>query len=107
MYSTDELFSIRQTYSIYSPVQEASPPQSLSSPAPQHNSIRKAKESRASRSNNDGSAGKRRSTMNSRDAAYYEAEQLRMAIEESKKDGVVVAGSGSCQGKRSRDENDQ
>lgn len=45
--------------------------------------------------------------MNSRDAAYYEAEQLRMAIEESKKDGVIVAGSGLRQGKRSRDENDQ
>ncbi len=45
--------------------------------------------------------------MNSRDAAYYEAEQLRMAIEESKKDGFIVAGSGPRQGKRSRDESDQ
>lgn len=45
--------------------------------------------------------------MNSRDAAYYEAEQLRMAIEESKKDGVILTGSGVRQGKRSRDENDQ
>ncbi|KAL8907314.1 MAG: hypothetical protein Q9207_001491 [Kuettlingeria erythrocarpa] len=96
-----------QTYSIYSLVQEGSPPQSPSGRAPQQDSTRKAKESRASRSNNESSAGKRRSTMNSRDAAYYEAEQLRMAIEESKKDGVIVVGSGPRQGKRIRDENDQ
>lgn len=44
--------------------------------------------------------------MNSRDAAYYEAEQLRRAIEESKKDGATIAGSDSRKGKRSRDESD-
>ena len=31
----------------------------------------------------------RRATMNSRDSAYDEAEQLRMAIEESKKDSIA------------------
>lgn len=45
--------------------------------------------------------------MNSRDAAYYEAEQLRQAIEESKKESTTGASSISRKGKRSRDEDDQ
>ena len=45
--------------------------------------------------------------MNSRDAAYYEAEQLRIAIEESKKEGTTAAGSASRNAKRSREGNDQ
>lgn len=45
--------------------------------------------------------------MNSRDAAYYEAEQLRQAIEESKKESTTGASFTSRKGKRSRDEDDQ
>lgn len=52
-------------------------------------------------------AGKRRSTMNSRDAAYDEAEQLRQAIEESKKYGDVAnGGTGNPKSKRRRDESE-
>ncbi|KAL8724648.1 MAG: hypothetical protein Q9166_007838 [cf. Caloplaca sp. 2 TL-2023] len=74
---------------------------------PQDNSSRKSKEGRSSRLNADRLAGKRRSTMNSRDAAYYEAEQLRQAIEESKRESTTGAASGLRKGKRSRDESDQ
>ncbi|KAI4154121.1 MAG: hypothetical protein LQ341_000412 [Variospora aurantia] len=96
-----------QTYSLYLPTQEISPPQSPSSPPAVSGSTRNTKESRSSRSAPEGSTGKRRSTMNSRDAAYYEAEQLRRAIEESKKDGTVAPDTGSRKGKRSRDESDE
>ncbi|KAI4094356.1 MAG: hypothetical protein LQ348_000252 [Seirophora lacunosa] len=96
-----------QKYSLYLPLQEVSPPQSPSSPPLVPGSTRDTKENRSSRSNHGGSAGKRRSTMNSRDAAYYEAEQLRRAIEESKKDGTLAPDVGSRKGKRSREESDQ
>lgn len=53
-------------------------------------------------------AGNRRSTMNSRDAAYDEAEQLRRAIEESKKEGGAPETSTSIsKGKRSRSDSEQ
>ncbi|KAL8945033.1 MAG: hypothetical protein Q9216_000017 [Gyalolechia sp. 2 TL-2023] len=94
-------------HSIYHPVQEASPPQSPERPTPQEDHAGKPKEGRSSRLRPEGGPGKRRSTMNSRDAAYYEAEQLRRAIEESKKDGKDVEGPSSRQAKRSRDGSDQ
>ena len=72
-----------------------------------NDSPKKPKESRSSRLNAERLAGNRRSTMNSRDAAYYEAEQLRQAIEESKKASTTGASSTSRKGKRSRDEDDQ
>ncbi|KAL8899647.1 MAG: hypothetical protein Q9192_001472 [Flavoplaca navasiana] len=76
-------------------------------PTVQNESPKKTKESRSSRTNAERSAGNRRSTMNSRDAAYYEAEQLRQAIEESKKESTTGASFTSRKGKRSRDEDDQ
>ena len=42
--------------------------------------------------------------MNSRDSAYDEAEQLRRAIEESKKESMVA---GTRKGKRSRSESEE
>lgn len=93
-------------HSIYHPVREFSPPRSPKSPTPQRRLTEKAKEGRSSRLRPEGGTGKRRSTMNSRDAAYYEAEQLRRAIEESKKEGTVTEES-SRQMKRSRDGSDQ
>ncbi|KAL8694690.1 MAG: hypothetical protein Q9218_000701 [Villophora microphyllina] len=42
-----------------------------------------------------------------RDSAYYEAEQIRRAIEESKKEGATAVAAGSRKGKRSRDESDE
>ncbi|KAL8758082.1 MAG: hypothetical protein Q9199_001762 [Rusavskia elegans] len=96
-----------QRYSNYLPVQDISSPQPSPSPTLQNDSPEKPKESRSSRTNAERLAGKRRSTMNSRDAAYYEAEQLRQAIEESKKESTTGASSISRKGKRSRDEDDQ
>ena len=53
-------------------------------------------------------AGKRRLTMNSRDSAYDEAEQLRRAIEESKKEaGAPGTDTSVRKGKRSRSESEQ
>lgn len=53
-------------------------------------------------------SGKRRSTMNSRDAAYDEAEQLRRAIEESKKQGGSTSVDTSIRrGKRSRSDSEE
>lgn len=53
-------------------------------------------------------AHKRRSTMNSRDAAYDEAEQLRRAIEESKKEGGAPSvENGSRRNKRSRSDSEE
>ncbi|KAL8785971.1 MAG: hypothetical protein Q9213_003047 [Squamulea squamosa] len=96
-----------QTYSNYLPVQDDSSPQPSSSPLLRNDSPRKPKESRSTRLNAERLAGNRRSTMNSRDAAYYEAEQLRQAIEESKKESTTGASSTSQKGKRSRDEDDE
>ena len=75
---------------------------------PQDASPTKPKGSRSSRTNAEIIAGKRRSTMNSRDAAYDEAEQLRRAIEESKKEGEAPSASVSTRrGKRSRSDSEQ
>ncbi|KAL8923972.1 MAG: hypothetical protein Q9172_002899 [Xanthocarpia lactea] len=96
-----------QRYSNYLPVQDISSPQPSPSPTLPNDSPQKPKESRSSRLNAERHAGNRRSTMNSRDAAYYEAEQLRQAIEESKKASTTGASSTSRKVKRSRDEDDQ
>ncbi|KAL8770003.1 MAG: hypothetical protein Q9209_004250 [Squamulea sp. 1 TL-2023] len=96
-----------QRYSSYLPVQDNLSPNPSPSAPLQQDSPRKPKESRSTRLNAERLAGKRRSTMNSRDAAYYEAEQLRQAIEESKKESTTGASSTSHKGKRSRDEDDE
>ena len=53
--------------------------------------------------------GKRRSTMNSRDAAYDEEEQLRQAIEASKAEKLANkdAATGHRKGKRGRGESEE
>ena len=103
---TDNLLS-RQRYSRYLPVQES--PSSKSSPTPPLNesASKKATERRSSRANPEPQASKRRATMNSRDSAY-EAEQLRRAIEESKKEvGADGTEGGGRKGKRSRSDSEQ
>ena len=98
----------RQKFSRYLPVQEAAYPASTSPPTAQESTSRKSKESRASRLNAEIAAGKRRSTMNSLDSAYDEAEQLRRAIEESKKEvGAPATDTSLRKGKRSRSESEQ
>ena len=78
---------------------------SKTSPAPAIQDNKKSKDSKPGRGNSEALAGKRRSTMNSRESAYDEAEQLRRAIEESKKD--VGAEEGTRRGKRSRSDSEQ
>ena len=98
----------RQKYSRYLPVQEITSFVSSPSPAPPDTFATKPKGSRSSRANAESLAGKRRSTMNSRDAAYDEAEQLRRAIEESKKEREAPSTSVSTRrGKRSRSDSEQ
>ena len=71
-------------------------------------SSQNSKEQRSSRDNTVTQLGRRRATMNSRDSAYDEAEQLRRAIEESKRE-VSAAGAeaGGRKGKRSRSDSEQ
>lgn len=98
----------RQKFSRYIPVQELASLPSSPSPAPQDTLSTKPKSNRSSRANAESLSGKRRSTMNSRDAAYDEAEQIRRAIEESRKDGDAPGTSVSTRrGKRSRSESEQ
>ena len=66
---------------------------------------KKLKDGRTARGNAGALPSKRRATMNSRDSAYDEAEQLRRAIEESKKE---AGGEGiTRRGKRSRSDSEQ
>ena len=58
------------------------------------------------RSSAEALSHKRRATLNSRDF-YDEAEELRKAIEESKKDGAPSVGEGSRKNKRSRSESEE
>ncbi|KAL2053669.1 hypothetical protein ABVK25_005973 [Lepraria finkii] len=92
-------------YSYYLPGQEADSPQSSPAPTPKDNS-KKPRDSRASQVNAEHISKGRRSTMNSRDAAYEE-EQLRRAIEESKREGGASSTTtGIRKGKRSRNESE-
>lgn len=80
----------------------------MSSPESKDKEIPKtSRESRASRVGVDNLAKGRRATMNSRDSAYDEAEQLRRAIEESKKESEPVGIASSRRGKRSRSESEE
>ena len=98
----------RQRYSRYLPVQEPNSAQQSPTPTPNDDFLKRSKEGRASRVNAESIASKRRSTMNSRDAAYDETEQLRRAIEESKNEGGAPSTSASTRrGKRSRSDSEQ
>ncbi|KAL2276740.1 hypothetical protein FJTKL_00516 [Diaporthe vaccinii] len=71
----------------------------------------KERETRSGRQSSITQASKRRSTMNSRDAAYDEEEQLRLAIEASKEvvgqDSAIDSASGSRRSKRGRDDSEE
>ncbi|ERF73096.1 hypothetical protein EPUS_06557 [Endocarpon pusillum Z07020] len=81
--------------SQYLPVLEASSPEPSSSSSNRDKTRRRDGKSRQSASS---VSGKRRATMNSRDAAYDEDEMLRRAIEESRETGSL--------GKRTRDDSE-
>ncbi|KAK2737156.1 hypothetical protein FQN55_001272 [Onygenales sp. PD_40] len=93
-----------QKASRYLPV--VGSPSISSSRASSHDPARNPKDKKG-RSATNSLSTKRRSTMNSRDAAYDEEEQLRRAIEESKEDTKSVADEGgSRRGKRSRSDSE-
>ncbi|KAJ9269958.1 hypothetical protein DTO212C5_3928 [Paecilomyces variotii] len=89
--------------SQYLPVAPVSSPPS--SRASSRDDAGRAKEPKSRQ--NDNAATKRRSTMNSRDAAYDEEEQLRRAIEESKEETRAANDEvASRRGKRSRSDSE-
>lgn len=95
--------AIGRKYSHYLPMRESKSPQSSSAPAAKEFS-KKSRDGRKSLANADNTSKGRRSTMNSRDAAYEE-EQLRRAIEESTREGGAPGTTtGRRKGKRSRSE---
>ncbi|MCJ1252137.1 hypothetical protein MMC30_009375 [Trapelia coarctata] len=96
-----------QKYSQYLPVQDNLSPPGSPELSPRDSVSKKGNGSKMSRPNAEALAHKRRSTMNSRDAAYDEAEQLRRAIEESKKEGGAPSvDNGSRRNKRSRSDSE-
>ncbi|KAK0723802.1 hypothetical protein B0T21DRAFT_414167 [Apiosordaria backusii] len=78
------------TYSFYLPLrrQSSTSSRSASSNKDGTRSPTKEKETRSGRATSANQTSKRRSTMNSREAAYDEAEALRRAIEASKEDAL-------------------
>ncbi|KAK4697934.1 hypothetical protein P7C71_g222, partial [Lecanoromycetidae sp. Uapishka_2] len=93
-------------HSLYIPVEDAN--SALSSPAPAlKNNSKRSKDSKAAQLSAESLAKGRRSTMNSRDAAYEE-EQLRRAIEESKREGGTLGtATETRKGKRSRSQSEE
>lgn len=108
--NTADMMKRSQRYSHYLPLY-----QSLSRTTSRAASFSKdggSKSPRASKSGRPSSSlqsAKRRSTMNSRDAAYDEEEQLRRAIEASKgeKSGESTDGGGTRRGKRGRSDSEE
>jgi gas vesicle protein len=92
--------------SQYLPVAPA-PSSTVSSRDSSRDNAKRAKDQK-SRQSDPFPNPKRRSTMNSRDAAYDEEEQLRRAIEESKEDNKTTDGEESTtrRPKRSRSDSD-
>lgn len=97
-----------QKYSRYLPVQEITSFPSSPSLLAQDTFATKPKTGRASRANAESLGGKRRSTMNSRDAAYDEDHNFQRVLEASLKEGEAPGTSiGTRRGKRSRSDSEQ
>ncbi|SLM34916.1 Zinc finger, RING/FYVE/PHD-type [Lasallia pustulata] len=97
-----------QKSSLYLPVQDTVSAEASPEPPTRDRNSRRSKEAKALGLSAEAMSGKRRSTMNSRDAAYDEAEQLRRAIEESKKQGGSTSVDTSIRrGKRSRSDSEE
>jgi len=100
----------RQRYSHYLPLKR--PQSGTGSRAPSlvkdGTKSPKEKEGRGARNSSVTQAGKRRSTMNSREAGYDEAEALRRAIEASKEDAAPEAVDGTTRrAKRGRSDSEE
>jgi hypothetical protein len=102
------LLDNRQMYSKYLPVTEMSPKTSRGSSQSKEFEFKDPK-TKSGRLSVLSRGGKRRSTMNSRDAAYDEEEQLRRAIEASKGNGKLsIDGESSVKrGKRGRSDSEE
>ncbi|KAI5867856.1 hypothetical protein GGS23DRAFT_550338 [Durotheca rogersii] len=98
-----------QKYSIYLPIHRPSRAGSRSTPTAKDGAQSpKSGTTKSSRSTVATHTSKRRSTMNSRDAAYDEEEQLRRAIEASKEDAIPeVTEAPPRRPKRGRDDSEE
>ncbi|KAI1472370.1 uncharacterized protein F4812DRAFT_464472 [Daldinia caldariorum] len=98
-----------QKYSIFLPIHRPSRAASRATSTAKDGALSpKSNPPKNSRSSTAAHTSKRRSTMNSRDAAYDEEEQLRRAIEASKEDAIPeVAEPPSRRPKRSRDDSEE
>ncbi|KAI1475790.1 hypothetical protein F4774DRAFT_413562 [Daldinia eschscholtzii] len=98
-----------QKYSIFLPIHRPSRAASRATSTAKDGALSpKSNPPKNSRSSAAAHTSKRRSTMNSRDAAYDEEEQLRRAIEASKEDAIPeVAEPPSRRPKRSRDDSEE
>lgn len=96
----------RQKYSLYAPLHPKA--QRKGSVSKYDEKAKKERESAASRASVDPFTGKRRATMRSKEHDDEE-EQLKRAIEESKREVDTVGGSGTGRryGKRARDESEE
>lgn len=93
-----------QYSSLYLPIAPSSP--AVSSRASSRDTSKRVKDPK-SRSNDSAANIKRRSTMNSRDAAYDEEELIKRAIEESKEETKSNGDeSAKRRGKRSRSDSE-
>lgn len=98
----------RQRYSHYLPLQRQNSSRNSSRAASYSKDGTRSPRGKHARPPSSLQSAKRRSTMNSRDAAYDEEEQLRRAIEASKgeKSGESTAGS-TRRGKRGRSDSEE
>lgn len=101
------LMTSRQRSSTYLPVAPPALSPAPSSPASSRDISRRSKDPKLRLSEGAMSSTKRRSTMNSRDAAYDEEELIRRAIEESKEDNKSSDDETTIRrGKRSRSDSE-
>ncbi|KAK4175685.1 putative histone deacetylase [Triangularia setosa] len=97
------------TYSFYLPLRRQSRTSSRSASLNKEGtrSPTKEKETRSGRATSANQTSKRRSTMNSREAAYDEAEALRRAIEASKEDALPESEGVPRRPKRGRSDSEE
>ena len=98
----------RQRYSHYLPLYQSLSRTTSRAASFSKDGTRSPRGSKSGRPSSSLQSAKRRSTMNSRDAAYDEEEQLRRAIEASKgeKSGESTDG-GTRRGKRGRSDSEE
>ncbi|KAF8862641.1 hypothetical protein BDZ45DRAFT_738964 [Acephala macrosclerotiorum] len=98
-----------QRYSHYLPLYQSLSRTTSRAASFSKDGTRSPRGSKSGRPSSSLQSGKRRSTMNSRDAAYDEEEQLRRAIEASKgeKSGESTDGGTTRRGKRGRSESEE